>query len=90
MKHSYQRPMPQSKPKTDDDLFLDELRDTCARAMAGHLKSLDTNRPIKSLTLPEMLGLAEACTARWIVAVSKRMAEDRSKVPVRVQNLLMG
>lgn len=76
------------RPPNPDDAFCDELRESCARAMAAHLKeAVNTMRPINSLKLPEMMALAEACTARWIVEVSKRRADPH----VRVWNeLLLG
>jgi hypothetical protein len=46
--------------------------------MATWLKNaVNTQRPINSLKLPEMMGLAEACTAHWIVEVSKREQAPR-------------
>lgn len=75
-----------------DDAWVDALRESCARATAVCLKqAVNVDRPIRSLTLVEMMGLAEACTAHWIVEVSKRLAEeDLSPTLRKYQNLLMG
>jgi hypothetical protein len=82
---------PAPRPPTADDLWLDELREGCARAMATYLKEgTNTQRPIRSLTLAEMKNLAEACTAKWIVMVSKKIAEDRAAVKPEYANLLLG
>lgn len=80
------------RPPNDDDKWCDELRESCARAMAAWLKeAVNTQRPINSLKLPEMMGLAEACTAHWIVQVSKRIVEDEMSPKVReYTNLLLG
>ena len=68
------------------------MRERCARAMATWLKeAVNTQRPINSLKLPEMMGLAEACTAHWIAEVSKKLAEEDLSPTLRAyQNLLMG
>jgi hypothetical protein len=73
-----------------DDAWCDTLRESCARAMAAHLKeAVNTQREIRSLTLAEMMALAEACTAHWIVAVSQKQAsEDLSPTLREFVNLL--
>lgn len=82
---------PEPRPKTEDDLWLDVLREECARAMVRHIRaSIDPNRTIRSLSLPELLKLAEACTAQWIVSVSKRHAAQPKTVPPKYVNLLFG
>lgn len=58
-----------------DDEFLDYLRGECAKAIAGYLKSINTQRPIVSLTRQEMQGMAEAASGCWIRLVSERIAE---------------
>lgn len=64
------------RPPNPDDAFVDALRESCARAMATWLKeAVNTQRPINSLKLTEMMGLAEACTAHWIVEVAKRIED---------------
>jgi hypothetical protein len=80
------------RPPNSDDEFVDGLREKCARAMAAHLKqAVNVQRPINSLTLPEMMALAEACTAHWIVEVSARVAkEDLSPTERQFKNLLYG
>lgn len=80
------------RPPNPDDEWVDALRESCARTMATHLKeSLNVLRPINSMTLPEMMGLAEACTAHWIVEVSKRVAkEELSPTERQFKNLLYG
>lgn len=83
-----QKPAPEIKPPSADDVFCTELREQCARSIVAYLKRLNTDRAIKSLTLPEMLGMAEACTSRWIVLVSQRIAAGTA--PREYQNLLMG
>lgn len=91
MNPRFRKPPPESKPKTPDDVFADELRETCARSMAAHLKDARLlDRQVRSLNLAEMLQLAEACTSAWIVAVSRRIAADRQKVPAPYVNLLLG
>jgi hypothetical protein len=48
-------------------------------------------RPINSMTLPEMMTLAEACTAHWIVEVSKKIAAEELSPTLReYKNLLLG
>ena len=84
---------PEPRPPTPDDLFLDELRHKCAEAIVEWLKySVNTSRPIKSLTLSDFKGMAEACTARWIVVVSRKLAlqELEPETAKDYQNLLMG
>ncbi len=80
------------RPPNPDDIWVDALRESCARATAVWLKeNVNTMRLINSLKLPEMLGLAEACTAHWIVEVSKKLAQEDLSPTLRVyQNLLMG
>ena len=75
-----------------DDAWLEQLREGCARAMATHLReAVNTMRPIKTLTLVEMKNLAEACTAHWIVAVSKKVTEEEMSPTLReYTNLLHG
>lgn len=61
------------RPRSTDDLWLDELRADCAKAMVKYLKQgVNIQKPIGSLSQRELEGLAEACTARWIVRVSER------------------
>lgn len=58
---------------TADDEWQDKLRETCARAGAHWLRdAVNIRRPIASLTLTDMCGLAEAITSTWIVKVSQR------------------
>ena len=60
--------------------------------MAAHRKqSVNTLRPIQSMTLPEMMNLAEACTSHWIVEVSKKIAAEELSPTLReYKNLLLG
>lgn len=76
----------------EDDQFVDALRESCARAIATWLKrSVNTDRAIRSLTLQEMMGAAEACTAHWIVEVSKRITANEMTPKLReYENLLLG
>lgn len=68
------------RPKSKDDLWADELRAECARAMVHYLKQgTNVKKPIASLSERELLGLAEACNARWIKRVSERLANGRSE-----------
>lgn len=85
-------PVLRPRPPNPDDQWVDELRESCARAMAKHLKEgVNTLRPINSLTLPEMCSLAEACTAHWIGQVSRRITEQEMSPTVReYTNLLLG
>lgn len=79
------------RPPNPDDAFVDALRESCARAMGRHLKAaLNIQRPINTITKAEMCALAEACTAHWIVEVSKRIAvEDLSPTLREYKNLLL-
>lgn len=85
-------PVTRPRPPNPDDQWIDELRESCARAMAAHLKeAVNTQRPINSLKLPEMLALAEACTAHWICQVSKKIGQEEMSPTVReYTNLLLG
>lgn len=87
-----QKPETRPRPPNPDDQWVDMLRESCARAMATWLKnSVNTLRPINTLTLPEMMGLAEACTSHWIVETSKKIAsEDLSPTLREYRNLLLG
>lgn len=79
--------------KSEDDEWLDYLRGECARALAQHLqKAINIDRSVKSLTRKEMLGAAEAVTARWIVLVSERIRDVTARTPKQTEyeNLLMG
>jgi hypothetical protein len=80
------------RPANPDDQWVDALRESCARAMAAHLKqSVNTVRPINSMTLLEMMSLAEACTSHWIVQVSQKIgAEELSPTQREYTNLLLG
>ncbi len=83
-------PLRHRAPNPDDE-WCDALRESCARAMAAHLKeeAVNTQREIRSLTLAEMMALAEACTAHWIVQVSqKQVSEDLSPTLREFVNLL--
>jgi hypothetical protein len=89
-----EKPAPETRPRppNPDDQWVDALRESCAWAMAAHLKqSVNTMRPINSMTLPEMMTLAEACTAHWIVEVSKKIAAEELSPTLReYKNLLLG
>lgn len=39
-------------------------------------QTINVRRPIQSLTLAEMEGMAEAATAKWIVLASRRMLDQ--------------
>lgn len=59
-----------------EDVWLDYLRNECAKAIADYLKqSVNLQRPIASLSRAEMHGMAEAATSRWIVGVSERIQD---------------
>lgn len=84
---------PEPRPPTPDDVFLDELRHKCAEAIVEYLKnSVDVRRTIKSLTLSDFKGMAEACTARWIVVVSRKLMRNElePETAKEYHNLLMG
>lgn len=85
-------PPVRERPPNPDDQWVDELRTSCARAMGQHLKgSVNLMRPISSLTRPELEALAEACTAHWIVAVSKKKADEALSPTLReFKQLLLG
>lgn len=86
-----EQPVRERLPNSDDQ-WADALRESCARAMATWLKTaINTQRPINSLKLPEMMALAEACTSHWIVEVSKKIgAEELSPTQREYTNLLLG
>ena len=66
------------RQRKDDDVWLDELRARCAKAIARYLQQgINLQRPIATLTAQEMHGMAEAATAEWIKAVSERLQETR-------------
>jgi len=80
-----------NKPPTEDDIFLTELHDACARAAAAYLKTRIATTPgreIRTLTLPEMVNMSHAIEAKWIQMVSQR----KSAAPVarEYENLLIG
>jgi hypothetical protein len=89
-----EKPVPEVRPRppNPDDQWVDALRESCARAMAAHLKqSVNTLRPINSMSLPEMMNLAEACTSHWIVETSKKIASEELSPTLReYKNLLLG
>ena len=59
-----------------DDEWLDHLRSECAKAIADYLqKSVNLDRAMRTLSRAEMLGMAEAATARWVVLVSQRIGD---------------
>ena len=76
---------------SEDDEFASHLREQCAAAAIEWLKkSVNLDRPIRSLKMPEFLSLAEAVTARWIVVASEKIAEDpQSPEAKKVASILM-
>ena len=65
------------RPPNVDDLWAERVREECAKAMARWMReTINVKRPIESLKLEEMKNLAEACNSAWIVAQSKRIAEQ--------------
>ena len=87
-----EKPALRERPPNPDDQWCDALRTSCARAMGQHLKgSINLMRPISSLTKPELEALAEACTAHWIVEVSKKVAQEKLTPTLReFKQLLLG
>ena len=67
-----------------DDVWLDELRADCARAIVDYLKKANVNldRQIKSLSRRELEGMAEACTTRWIHRVADRHVNRKPEDPI--------
>jgi hypothetical protein len=71
---------------TDADIWADATRRRCVKAMVEWLKeTINTQRPIKSLSLGEAECMVEAVISTWIVAASERMrdapeAEDVKKL----------
>jgi len=81
---------PKPRPPSADDQWLDELRAECVGALVKHLKnSLNTKRPIDTLTRRELESLTEAVTAAWIVAVSRRIKEAPESEAVSEYALLL-
>lgn len=81
-----------ARDRNSDDVWADHVRAQCARAVGEWLEgSVRLERPIRSLTLSELQGIAEAATSRWIVLASQRIAQapDASGSP-RLSTLLMG
>lgn len=73
--------MPRKKPEllkrevTADDEWCATAYESAARAIARHLKgSVNTQRPINSLKLPELVNVAQAAIHDWIVKGSEREA----------------
>lgn len=63
-----------SRPFTPSDEWAAGVRRECAKAIVVWLKSsLNLDRSIRSLTLPEVENIAEAATSTWIVHASKRI-----------------
>lgn len=72
------RPSPKReiRPPTVDDAWATATREKCARAIAGWLKqTANTQRPINTLKLDELMCMAEAATACFIVEASRRVAD---------------
>lgn len=70
---------PESRTENPDNTFTDALRTQCAKAAVRWLKeAVNIQRPIASLTLRELEGMAEAVTAEWIklVLAEKRKAPE--------------
>lgn len=66
---------PPKLPPSEDDVWLAELHTACARAAARWLKAaVNIDRPIKSLTLVELKGLAGAVEGEWLKKVAARLA----------------
>lgn len=64
-----------TRDRHPDHLWADETRAACASAVGEWLEaSVRLDRPIRSLTLSELEGLAEAATSRWIRLASERIA----------------
>ena len=62
------------------DKWCDMAYESAARAIAKWLKgSVNTQRPINSLKLPELVNLAQAAIHDWIVLESKRAEWTRSQ-----------
>jgi ketosteroid isomerase-like protein len=69
------------KPRTADDAWADMVRETVARAMAKHLRDdVNVMRPINSLTLPELMKVAETATATWIGLAAQRIHDQPESV----------
>ena len=65
---------PLKLPPSEDDIWLARLHTECARAAAQWLKgSVNLERQIKTLTLPELKGLAAAVESKWICLVAARL-----------------
>ena len=61
---------------TPDDVWADEVRTKCAKAMVVWLKeSLNVKRPIDSLKRAELEAMAEAVTSTWIGEAGQRMQQ---------------
>ena len=90
-KRESEKPVPPLRDKPDD-LWLEELRADCARAIVAYLKSASVNldRQIKTLSRRELEGMAEACTARWIMRVSHRDLNRKPEEPMDPLALLLG
>lgn len=58
---------------TADDEWCERTREMCARAMATWLKeTVNTQRPIRSLTLAEMKNAVDNVIATYLIEESKR------------------
>ena len=64
------------RDKTDADEWADAAYEACAKAAAQWLKeSVNVQRPICTLKLPEMKALAQAIIHKWQVIESERPCE---------------
>ena len=65
---------------TADDEWCAMAYESAARAVAKWLKgSVNTQRPINSLKLPELVNLAQAAIHDWIVKGSEREAWTKAR-----------
>lgn len=76
---------------TEDDIFWRETNELCARAAGKWLKeTINIQRPIASIKLPEMTALVGCILSTWIVAVAaRRNLPSKTEAETQARLLLM-
>jgi len=83
-------PPPAKRVKDEDELFADEVRERCAKAMIQSLKESGVNlqKPIRALKMQDFLCMAEAATSAWVVAYTERVSKNDTEKSKEIRNLL--
>ena len=76
---SRQKPKP-PKPPSPADAWQRATNEKCARAMALWLKeTVNTQRPINTLKLEELVAMAENCVSAFIIELLRRPRDEMTK-----------